>query len=150
MLSPQTNNSVQPNNGWAFSIRKDGEDLVCDSGMCTFFGGTAEQDPEDNGETASGVSTRKNPDVMGCALPVVPMHSTPDSPLPRIPWHTKVMVTAGDKSIIVPLLDNGPSKSCGHAIDLTRAAWRALGFPFEKGVARVSYRVLGASKYLTA
>ncbi len=148
MLSPQTNSFVLPNNGWGFELRVDGADIVCDRGMCTFFGGTAAQDPEDNGETSSGLSTRENPSLLGCALPVVHTHATPDSPLPRIPWHTQVEVTAGGKSLIVPLIDNGPSKSCRHAIDLTRAAWMALGLPFSLGVMPVSYRIYGGAQFL--
>ena len=34
----------------------------------TWFGG--DDDPEDNGQTASGVPTKGNPTLLGCALPL--------------------------------------------------------------------------------
>lgn len=136
--------------GWAFSVRVDGDDLVCDDTTATWFGGC--DDPLDNGQTASGVPTCGNPMLLGCALPVVGHHpSTKGSPLafsPRIPWHTKVEVihkTTG-KKITIPLLDNGPAKSARDGIDLTQAAFKIFA-PLKKGVIPVSFRVIGAAKY---
>lgn len=135
---------------WAFSVRVDGEDLVCDETTATWFGGC--DDPLDNGQTASGVPTCGNPDLLGCALPVVGHHpSTKGSPLafsPRIPWHTPVEVThtATGKKITVPLLDNGPAKWAKDGIDLTKAAFKVFA-PIKAGVIRVSFRVKGAAKY---
>ena len=136
-------------NGWQFSVRVDGDDLVVDNTTATWFGG--DNDPLDNGETASGVMTKGNPHVLGCALPVVPSHpSTAGSPLafsPRIPWKTKVLVEHKDKILVVELLDNGPAKSAGDGIDLTPAAFKFFA-PIEKGVIDVSYRIIGAAKYV--
>ena len=141
----------QESSGWCFSVRIDGDDLVCDDCTATWFGG--DDDPLDNGQTASGVPTAGNPDVLGCALPVVPNHpSTAGSPLafrPRIPWKTRVEVTYKGQTLTVPLLDNGPAKSAQDAIDLTQAAFRYFA-PIKQGILRgVSFRVLGAAKYQT-
>ena len=136
---------------WCFHVRIDGEDLVCDSGTATWFGGC--DDPLDNGETASGVKTCGNPDLMGCALPVVDHHpSTKGSPLafrPRIPWGTKVIVQCGEKSIVVPLIDNGPAKSARDAIDLTQAAFKQFA-PLKRGVIPVRFRILGGAVHWRA
>ena len=139
----------KPTNGWSFSVRVDGDDLVCDDATATWFGGC--DDELDNGQTASGVPTCGNPDLLGCALPVVPNHpSTAGSPLafrPRIPWKTLVEVTHNGKTLTVPLLDNGPARSAGDAIDLTQAAFKEFA-PLKQGVLRgVSFRVLGAARY---
>lgn len=141
----------QPNDGWCFSVRIDGDDLVCDDCTATWFGG--DDDPLDNGQTASGIPTAGNPELLGCALPVVPNHpSTAGSPLafrPRIPWKTCVEVTHKGRTLTVPLLDNGPAKSAQDAIDLTQAAFRHFA-PIKQGILRgVSFRVLGAAKYQT-
>lgn len=139
-------------NGWCFYVRIDGEDLVCDNCTATWFGGC--DDELDNGQTASGVPTCGNPDLLGCALPVVPNHpSTAGSPLafrPRIPWKTSVEVTYRGKTITVPLLDNGPAKSSGDAIDLTLAAFKQFE-PLKVGVLKgVSFRVVGAARFAQA
>lgn len=135
--------------GWSFTAEIDGDDIVLNNVTATWFGG--DNDPLDNGETASGVMTKGNPDVMGCALPVVPTHpSTAGSPLafsPRIPWKTQVQVSTADKSVVVPLIDNGPAKSARDAIDLTVAAFKHFA-PIEKGVINVSVRIIGAAKYV--
>jgi hypothetical protein len=136
--------------GWSFEAFVDGDDIVVENATATWFGG--DDDPDDNGETASGVRTAGNPDCMGCALPVVGHHgSTKGSPLaftPRIPWHTKVIVTVGDKSITVPLIDNGPAKWANDAIDLTQAAFKEFA-PLKQGMLKnVSFRVVGGARNL--
>lgn len=136
--------------GWSFSVQVEGDDLVVYGTSATWFGGDA--DPLDNGETASGVLTRGNPKVMGCALPVLPfVRSTANSPLPRIPWKTMVQVSVpGLPGITVPLIDNGPARSAGDGIDLTVAAFKALGGTLVDGVLHdVTYRVLGGAAYLS-
>lgn len=155
--------------GWPFEVRVVGADLVIDGTTATWFGGDA--DPDDNGETASGVRTKGNRGVMGCALPVVGGHrSTKGSPLafpapgmrPGIPWKTPVEVTYGGKSITVPLLDNGPAKwvqnsgEGGKAIDLTPAAMAELagtgryanGNPKRGLIHPVKVRIIGGAKYV--
>jgi Lytic transglycolase len=135
--------------GWSFTAEVDGDDIVVNNTTATWFGG--DNDPLDNGETASGVMTKGNPNVLGCALPVVPSHpSTAGSPLafsPRIPWKTKVVVESEGKSLTVDLIDNGPAKSARDAIDLTPAAFEFFA-PIEKGVIKVSFRILGAAKFI--
>jgi hypothetical protein len=61
-----------------------------------------------------------------------------------------VRVTVDNKSIDVPVIDLGPGKRTGNALDLTIAAARqfnpkASATNFE---ARGSYRILGAAKFL--
>ncbi len=148
--STSSEKKKQTDSDWAFTVRVDGDDLVCDDTTATWFGGC--DDPLDNGQTASGIPTCGNPDLLGCALPVVGHHpSTKGSPLafsPRIPWHTQVEVThkATGKTITVPLLDNGPAKWAKDGIDLTKAAFKVFA-PIKVGVIKVSFRVKGAAKY---
>ena len=147
---------------WPFFARIDGEDIVvdCEGVFATCFGGA--YDNEDNGETASGVSTKK-PGVIGCALPVVAsFKATSGSPLAfktRIPWQTPVDITIKGVTIKgVPLLDNGPAKSASkpgfaHAIDLTVAAaaqfatYVAPSKLADQFFEPVSFRIKGAAKY---
>lgn len=147
-------------NTWKFDATVDGNDIVVSNTIATWFGGDEDvESGQDNGLTASGVKTAGNPNCMGCALPVEVydaarelVRSTCDSPLardPHIPWKTMVQVTRGIQTITVPLIDNGPSKSSGHGLDLTQAAFRALGVPVRVGTMTVSYRVLGAAKWLS-
>lgn len=100
----------------------------------TYFGGTKAQDPADNGLTASGARTR-NPDgtenqIYGCALPVLPSANsgTPGSPLPQLTWRTPVRFThpTNGRSLVVPLIDNGPARGTKHGADLTRLSSKTL------------------------
>ena len=134
--------------GWSFDAYIKGQDIVVEGTTATWFGG--DDDPLDSGETASGIRTFSNPDVLGCALPVVAHHpSTQGSPLafkPRIPWMTQVEVTANGKTLVVPLIDNGPAKSANDGIDLTQAAFKYFA-PLKEGVIEnVSYRIIGGAK----
>lgn len=143
--------SATKSDGWSFTVRVDGDDLVCDNCTATWFGGA--NDELDNGQTASGISTLPD-SVLGCALPVVPSHpSTAGSPLafrPRIPWKTLVEVTYKGKTLTVPLIDNGPAKSAGDAIDLTIAVFKQFA-PLKVGVLKnVSFRVLGVAHLANA
>ena len=56
--------------GWSFRVLVENGDLIVQETTATWFGG--DRDPLDNGETASGVLTRGHPDLLGCALPVLP------------------------------------------------------------------------------
>ncbi len=143
-----------------WTMRVDGDDLVIEGGKATAFGGA--NDPKDDGRTASGVSTRANPGLIGCALPMSGfehVHSTAASPIPRLPWGTKVIVhdPLGDSgsAILCELIDIGPSLNVdggSHAIDLTVAAARrfdpkATASNFER---RLDYRIVGGAKYLAS
>jgi hypothetical protein len=133
---------------WGFVALVDGDDLVVRGAKATWFGGA--NDPQDNGETASGISTKKRPEILGCAIP---MNFGPckGSPLPRLPWGTKIEVKhpASGKTITVPVIDLGPARGTGNAIDLTPAAFRQFA-PLAVGKVTVEYRISGAAKYLTA
>lgn len=134
-------------NTWKFKARIDGPDIVVENTSATWFGG--DNDPLDNGETASGTMTKGNRFCMGCALPVLPqVKSTADSPLPKIPWGTIVEVSALGRTITVPLIDNGPACSAGDGIDLTVHAFKALGASIQQGVIEgVSYRIKGGARF---
>ena len=140
---------------WPWSAHVDGDDILVIGAKATCFGGA--NDPQDSGETASGVSTKMNPLVRGCALPMIYtgrnkalLKALGGSPLPKMPWHTKVQVMANGKCLTVPVIDLGPGKRTGNAIDLTIAAARffksnasATNFKIE-----CSYRILGGAKHL--
>jgi hypothetical protein len=127
-----------------FVVEVDGADLVVRQTVATWFGGA--NDPEDNGETASGISTIKRPNIQGCALP---MNYGPcaGSPIPKLPWGTKVEVTHNGKIITVPVIDLGPARDTGHAIDLTVVAFEQFAAT-AVGKIMVDYRILGATRHL--
>lgn len=129
--------------------------------ICTWFGGN--DDPEDNGSTASGLSTKNNPDILGCALPIPTYKATEGSPLPKMPYLiTMVEVWTRDysipdpstgfaytmRTITVPLIDVGPALDTNHAIDLTVAAFQKLGGNLNNGKLKVAFRIIGAAQYL--
>lgn len=122
---------------WPWTAQIDGNDIVVLGAKATAFGG--DSDLGDNGETASGCPTKGNPGLLGCALPMdgYKVKSLAGSPLPRMPFGVKsscqvdpsgiqVEVThrASGKKITVPVIDLGPGKGTGHALDLTVAAAR--------------------------
>jgi hypothetical protein len=135
-----------------FKVEVEDGDLRVNNAICTWFGG--ENDPSDNGQTASGVSTLNHPHLIGCALPMDGCHSsaTDGSPLPKLPWNTFVRVTnrANGRTASVPLIDLGPSKFApSHAaIDLTEEAFRLLGGNPRDGVIHVDFVVPGGESYL--
>ena len=137
---------LQGDERFGFTAEIDGNDIVVRNAQCTWFGGA--NDPEDNGETASGISTIKRPNIQGCALP---MNFGPcvGSPIPKLPWGTKVEVTHAGKTITVPVIDLGPSRGTGHAIDLTVTAFEEF---VERSVGKivVDYRILGAARFVNA
>lgn len=133
---------------WGFSALVDGDDLVVRNAQATWFGGA--NDPQDFGETASGINTKRRPDIQGCALPMA-YGPCAGSPLPKVPWGTRVEVThlESGKKITVPVIDLGPAHGTGHAIDLTVAAFKEFA-PLEKGKVVVDYRILGGARRLSA
>ena len=64
---------------WTASVI--GNDIVVTGQIATWFGGA--NDPQDDGETASGVSTKANPDFFGCALPMDLFPSIPPTLVTR-------------------------------------------------------------------
>ena len=133
---------------WGFTPVVEGNDIVVRGAVATWFGGA--DDPEDNGETASGVSTKKRPAILGCALP---MNFGPcaGSPIPRLPWGTwvEVVLCATGEKIMVPVIDLGPARGTGHAIDLTPAAFEHFA-PRHQGKIKVDYRIPGGARWIKA
>lgn len=135
-----------------------GEDLLLTNVRVTCFGGT--DDPQDSGDTASGVST-KNPATLGCALPrnyTGPHGPTrralQGSPIPeKLPWKTPVEFTdlKTGKTLTVPFIDLGPNlETTTNAGDLTVAAAKhfnpnATARNFEM---MADIRIIGGAKYL--
>jgi hypothetical protein len=148
---------LKGDDSWPFRVFVDGLDLVLFGVRATCFGGVA--DPQDDGQTASGHST-KDPEAFACSLPMdgrmFPhmsrlVHAALDgSPIPRVPWETMVHVRAKNGTqFIVPVWDLGPGHRTGNALDLTIKAARkinpqATATNFE---AIVDVRILGAAKY---
>ncbi len=132
----------------------EGDDLWGRDVRASWFGGP--DDREDSGETASGVNTRRHPDIIGCALPMDGFHhpATNGSPLPKLPWNTYVRVTnpRNNKTLSVPLIDLGPSlRAPSHgAIDLTETAFKQLGGKPSAGIMPVTYSIPGAARFLPA
>jgi hypothetical protein len=138
---------------YGFEAEIDGVDLVVRNVRATFFGGN--DDPEDNGLTASGVPTRDNPSLLGCSLPMKEFRATAGSPIPRQRWGAQVRVYAREsgKQVVTQLVDVGPSppprteKNTG--IDLTEAAFDELGGDRYVGFIMVDYRIFdGARQWL--
>ena len=134
------------NGPWGFAATVEGNDIVVRNAQATWFGGA--NDLQDNGETASGISTKRRPDIQGCALPLN-YGPCAGSPIPKLPWGTRVEVThlASLSTITVPVIDLGPSRGTGHAIDLTVAAFKTFA-PLSIGKIGVDYRIVGAVRYL--
>jgi Transglycosylase/N-acetylmuramoyl-L-alanine amidase len=137
---------------FAFVVEVVEHDLVVRSVVATWFGGP--NDPSDSGQTASGISTRQDPKLLGCALPMdgFRFHKTDGSPIPRLPWGTEVRVTnkASGQSASFPLIDLGPSRYAASraAIDLTEEAFKLIGGDPKIGVLKVDFTVPGAARYL--
>lgn len=142
-MSPPPSDGILRGDGtWPWTARIDGEDIVVDGAKTTAFGG--DDDPQDSGETASGVRTKGNPGLEGCSLPMrysgqneKVRAALGGSPIPRMPFGLlrsgapnpngiKVRVTdpVSNVTIEVPVIDVGPAKRTGHPLDLTVAAAR--------------------------
>ncbi len=145
------------NTGWEWlHVETDGNDLVVQSTIATWFGGN--DDPQDNGETASGVNTKDNPTILGCALPrnytgssEGLLKSLGNSPIPhKLPFKTLVQVTNSKdfSSITVPFIDIGPARSTKHGLDLTQQAFKMIGGDLAHGTLNVSYRIIGGAQYI--
>lgn len=156
---------------WPFTVEVDGDDLVVHDVVITCFGG--DDDPQDDGETASGVNTKTHPDIEGVSVAMdgrqfshlsqAEHRALDGSPIPRMPFFTPVEVTINGTTIQAEkgIIDLGPGLEASkpgepHGLDLTVA----LAARFSPGVsreklsrdfeARGSFRILGGAKYLHA
>lgn len=136
-----------------------GDDIIVRGQHGTWFGGS--DDPIDDGQTASGISTKSNPLFFGCSLPMdytvgamgnpnPPHNPCHGSPLPKLPWGTNVEVINRDngKSGLCKLIDIGPSAppEATAAIDLTQAFFTFLGQPKTAGTIHVDFRIIKGAK----
>jgi hypothetical protein len=142
-----------------FPVVRHGDDLVVPRAAATWFGG--DNDPEDNGQTASGVPTKGHPSLLGCALPLAGygLKSLRGTPLPMMafglhhdgspnPEGAWAEVTCGLLTLNLPVIDLGPSLRTRHAIDLTVAAFKHFVGDLSQGVITVSYRLKRGGLYL--
>jgi hypothetical protein len=151
----QTGTLLRGDGSFSFTAEVSGNDIVVRDVTSTWFGGP--DDPSDNGQTASGISTIANPDLIGCALPMDGFGSpkTNGSPIPRLPFLTTMVSVTNRKNnmtLSVELIDLGPSKFAGSraALDLTKAAFQALGGNPDDGIMRVDYSIIGGALHLPA
>jgi hypothetical protein len=153
-------------------VLRDGDDLVVPRAAATWFGG--DDDPGDNGQTASGVPTRGHPTLLGCALPLAGygLPSLRGTPLPmmafglhhdgtpnpdgawvevsalRAPTSNIQHPTPNIQSLTLPVIDLGPALRTHHGIDLTVAAFQHLAGDLSQGVIAVTYRLKRGALYL--
>ena len=148
------NQIIRGDGSFRFVAFIDHDDLVVEDVVCSWFGGR--DDPGDDGETASGVNTRDNPDIRGAALPMDGFHhpATDGSPIPKLPWKTSITVTnrqdRNGTTKSFPLIDLGPSKNAAShaAIDLTPPAFESLGGDLRAGLLRVSFRIVDGAQFV--
>ena len=141
---------------WFFNAAISNDDIVVHDQIATWFGG--DDDPQDDGETASGVNTKGSPKLIGCSLPMdgfQKVRATKGSPIPRLPWVTLVEVTnldapAGTTPLLCPLIDIGPAKKTRHALDFTHEAFRRLGGNLNRGTMRVNFRIVSGAQFASS
>ncbi|MEY2507483.1 MAG: hypothetical protein QOH01_1812 [Verrucomicrobiota bacterium] len=127
---------------WGWTAEVIGNDIVVQNSKTTAFGGA--NDKADNGQTACGFPTKGHTELLGCALPLDGYahtkgeHDALDgTPLPHMDFgltskgadrpsgaHVEVTDLKSGVQIVVPVIDLGPAKGTGHALDLTEAAAR--------------------------
>ena len=144
-------------------VRVEGDDLVVSNARVTCFGGA--NDPQDNGETASGLSTKQFPWIAAASLPMdasklkcsARVHAALDgSPLPLTPWGAVWVIIESINGqacerFTFQHIDRGPSLDTGNALDLTIAAARcfkpkATATNFE--LINVTFRIKGGARFL--
>lgn len=142
---------------YPFTILVDGNDYVITNQLATWFGGQADADSgQDSGETASGINTIKNPNYLGCALPIDlnrpkgnPCHGSPlINYSSKVPWFAEVIVTNRDNGLTVSgkLIDLGPDAppEAEGTIDLTQPWFTAIQGNLNKGRINVDIRIPNA------
>ena len=144
--------NILSGSAYPWTVEIQGDNLVVTGQHATWFGGS--NDPQDDGSTASGMSTKRNPSILGCALPMDfnRPHDNPcaGSPLPKLPWFTTILVKSNGLKLLVKLIDLGPAAppKASAAIDLTQAAFIALGGDIRTGRIPVDFEVIGGAKLL--
>lgn len=147
--------ALQGAGNYPFDLLVDGADLVARDVLATWFGG--DDDPNDNGETASGVMTRGNPGVLGCALPL-DFGPCAGSPVPNIPFRdsegrlqiwVRIFNRANKEVLTVPAIDRGPSPPplAEGIIDCTQETSRRLNNGVRDNM-RVDFRIHGGAHWL--
>lgn len=152
---------------WPWFAKIEGEDIVVLGAKSTAFGG--DDDPQDSGETASGVATKGNPGLEGCSLPMRYSGQNENlraalggSPIPKMPFgllpngntnpagiRVRVTDPATGTSIEVPVIDVGPAKKTGHPLDLTVASARKFlpGASARNFSQTLDFRILKAARF---
>ena len=155
--------------GWTWDAQVVGDDIVVQGAKATAFGGA--NDATDNGQTASGFPTRGHPDLMGCGLPLAGYarsaaeHAALDgTPLPHMPFgltatggdnpagaHVELTDPKTGKKTTVPVIDLGPAKETGHAVDLTVAAANLFknNATANNFAMKLNYRIIGGARFVT-
>jgi hypothetical protein len=163
-----TGKILQGGPGWTWNAEVAGEDIVVRGAKATAFGG--DNDAADSGQTACGFPTKGHPDLMGCALPLggyansAAEHAALDgTPLPHMPFgltargadnpdgaHVEVTDPATGVKTTVPVIDLGPAKNTGHALDLTVAAARVFksNATANNFSMKLNYRIVGGAKFV--
>ena len=146
LAKPRTPRQLVGDGTWGWSADVVGEDIVIEGASGTWFGGDA--DPLDNGETASGIRTKGNPELIGFSLPMDGRSkSTKGSPIPALPWQTPITVERDGVKVTGPLIDVGPAKSAHDQVDMTRAAFVKFA-PLREGVVKgLKITIHGGAKY---
>lgn len=158
---------------WAYTAMVVGDDIVVTNTYATAFGG--DSDPQDNGETASGINTKGNPNLKGCSLAmrVDGLKALKGSPIPKMPFglqkvkgawvsnpggaHVDITFDNGLVVTDVPVIDLGPGKQAStpgdpHAIDLTVAVARLYSNQSDRALVRgfkakvKSFRIINGAK----
>lgn len=147
---------------WKFTAEVIGYDIVLRDVVATCFGGGA--DPQDSGETASGISTKKFPFLPAVSIPMdgrqfstrsTAFHKALDGcPIPKLPFGMLVQIETINgidyPDYTFPIIDVGPARRTGNALDLTIAAARmyAANASATNFRATVNFRILGAARFV--
>jgi hypothetical protein len=160
---------------WSFTADIVGDDIVVHDIVITCFGGAF--DPQDNGQTASGVNTKTNA-IRGVSIAMdgrqftgisSAVHRALDgAPIPRLrnahgltAWHLPVEVNIGNVFYTPPdgIVDLGPGKQASdpgkpHGLDLTPLAASyfapnaSLQSLSRNFEMRGSFRIIGGAKLI--
>ena len=165
---PPTNGILRGDGTWPWFATIQGDDIVVVDAKSTCFGGG--DDPQDSGETASGVRTTGNDSLQGCALPMRYSGANENlraalggSPIPKMPFglkrngqddpngaHVEVTDRATGKKITVPVIDLGPVKKTGHPLDLTIASAKEFNpsATARNFSMRLDFRIIGGKRFV--